>query len=44
MEINLLWRGFIPVERDFPSSGNCFLLFRASLLQVKAVTEASWNN
>ena len=29
-------------ERDFPPSGNCFLLFRASFLQVETVTETSW--
>ena len=27
--------------RDFLSSENCFLLFRASFLQVKTVTETS---
>ena len=28
-------------ERDFLSSENCILLFRASFLQVKTVTETS---
>ena len=28
-------------ERDFLSGENCFLLFRAPLLQVKGVTETS---
>ena len=28
-------------ERDFLSGENCFLLFRASFLQVKSVTETS---
>ena len=31
------------VERDFVSSGNCFLLFRASFLQVETVSETSLN-
>ena len=31
------------VKRDFLSSENCFLLFRASFLDVKTVTEVSWN-
>ena len=29
------------VEKDFVSSGNCFLLFRASFLQVETVSETS---
>ena len=32
-------KGFVPVERDFPPSGNCLLLFCASFLQVETVTE-----
>ena len=31
------------VERDFMSSGNCFLLFRASFLQVESISETSLN-
>ena len=31
------------VERDFVSSGNCFLLFRASFLQVETISETSLN-
>ena len=31
------------VERDFMSSGNCFLLFRASFLQVESISEFSLN-
>ena len=31
------------VERDFLSSGNCFLLFRASFLQVESISETSLN-
>ena len=41
---NLFFGGnalFTLVERDFLSNENCFLLFRASFLQVKAVTETS---
>ena len=34
-------KDFVPVERDFPPSGNYFLLFRASFLQVKTVTKTS---
>ena len=30
-------------ERDFLSNENCFLLFCASFLQLKIVTETSWN-
>ena len=39
VETNLLGRDFVPVERDFKPSGNCFLLFRASFLQAETVTE-----
>ena len=38
-----IWEDFFPVERDLPPSGNCFLLFRASFLQVETVTETSYN-
>ena len=34
---------FVPVERDFRPSGNYFLLFRASFVQVETVTETSLN-
>ena len=34
---------FVPVERDFRHSGNYFLLFRASFVQVETVTETSLN-
>ena len=30
-------------ERGFLYIENCFLLFRASFLQVKTITETSWN-
>ena len=43
---NLLFLGkdlFPLAKRDFLSSENCFLLFRASFLDVKTVTEVSWN-
>ena len=40
-ETNLFGKDFVPVERDFPLSGNCFLLFRAFFLQVETVTETS---
>ena len=43
VETSSFWKDFVPVERDFPPSGNCFLLFRASFLQVETVTETSWN-
>ena len=32
---------FLLAEGDFLSSKNCFLLFRASFLQVKTATETS---
>ena len=41
METNFFGKNFVPAERDFPSSGNCFLFFRASFLQVATVTETS---
>ena len=41
VETSSFWKDFVPVERDFPPSGNCFLLFRASFLQVETVTETS---
>ena len=41
VETNLFGKNFVPVERGFKPSGNCFLLFRASFLQVETVTEAS---
>ena len=34
---------FLPVERDVLSSKNCFILFRASFLQVQTVTATNWN-
>ena len=37
----LFGKDFVPVERDIQPSGNCFLLFRASFLQVETVTETS---
>ena len=40
LETNLLGKNFVPAERDFPPSGNCFFLFRASFLQVETVTGA----
>ena len=41
VEKNLIGKDFLAVERDFPPSGNCFLLFRASFLQVETITETS---
>ena len=41
VETNLFGKDFVPVERDFPPSGNCFLLFHASFLQVETATETS---
>ena len=41
VETNLFGKDFVPAERDFPPSGNCFLLFRDSFLQVETVTETS---
>ena len=41
METNFFGKNFVSVERDFPPSGNCFLFFRASFLQVETVTETS---
>ena len=32
------------IGRVFLFSGNCFLLFRASFLEVETVTKTSWNN
>ena len=43
VETNLCGKDFVLVEMDFPPSGNCFLLFRTSFLQVETVTETSWN-
>ena len=44
-EINgsfFFWKDFIPTSRKgFLSSGNCFLLFSASFLQVETVSETS---
>ena len=34
---------FLLVARDFMSSGNCFLLFLASFLQVESISETSLN-
>ena len=34
VETNLFGKDFVPVERDFPLDGTCFLLFCASFLQV----------
>ena len=34
-------KDIVPVERDFPRCGNCFLLFPASFLQVEIVTETN---
>ena len=34
-------KDFVLAEMDFPPNGNCFLLFRASFLQVETVTETS---
>ena len=45
-EINSPFLGktlFPLVERDFLSSGNCFVLFRASFLQVESISEFSLN-
>ena len=33
LETNLFEKDFVPVERNFPPSGNCFLLFHSSSLQ-----------
>ena len=33
VETYLFEKDFVPVERDFPPSGNCFLLFHSSSLQ-----------
>ena len=33
---------FVPIERNFPPSGICFLLFSAFFLQVETLTETSW--
>ena len=41
VEINLFAKDFVLVERDFPQSRNCFLLYRASFLQVETVTKTS---
>ena len=41
VETNLFGKDFVPVESDFPRSENCFLLFRASFLQVETVTETN---
>ena len=41
VETNLFGKDIVPVEKDFPPSGNCFLLFRTSFLQVETVTETS---
>ena len=41
VKTNLFWKDFVAAERDFPPSGNCFPLFRASLLQVETITETS---
>ena len=41
VETNLFEKDFAPVERDFPPSGNYFLLFHASFLQVETITEPS---
>ena len=41
VETTLFGKDFVLVGRDFPPSGNCFLLFRASFLQVETVTETS---
>ena len=41
-KIDLFGKDFVPVDRDFLPSENCFLLFRASFLQVETVTETSW--
>ena len=38
---NFLGKDFVPVETDFPPTGNCFLLYRTFLLQVETVTETS---
>ena len=43
VETNLFGADFVPVERDCPLSGNCFLLFRALFMQVETVTESSSN-
>ena len=43
VETNFFGKDFVPVERDFPLSENCFLLFCASFLQVETVTETSSN-
>ena len=37
-ETHFSGKDFVPIEKGFPPSGNCFLLFRASFLQVKTVT------
>ena len=41
VETNLFGKDFVPVERDFTPTGNCFILFRASFLQVETVNETS---
>ena len=41
MDTNLIGKYFVPVERDFQPTGNCFLLFRASFLQVQTVAETN---
>ena len=41
VDTNLFGKDFVPMERDFPPSGNCLLLFHASFLKVKTVTETS---
>ena len=41
VETTFFGKDFVPVEREFPSGGNYFLLFRASCLQEEIVTESS---
>ena len=43
MEKNLFEKDFVPAQKVFPPGINCFLLFRASFLQVGTITETSWN-
>ena len=41
VEANFFGRDFVLAERDFPPKGNCFLLLRASFLQLETVIETS---
>ena len=43
VEANFFGRDFVLAERDFPPKGNCFLLLRASFLQLETVIETSWD-